>query len=55
MYLQEPLIASEVYQGTIHPQRGTATVRFGPRDFNNYFDEKSGVSAVFPRCAYMHE
>ena len=31
-------IASDVYQGTIEPQRGTAPMRIGTRDFNSFFE-----------------
>ena len=31
-------IASDVYQGTIQPQRGTAPMRIGTRDFNSFFE-----------------
>ena len=31
-------IASDVYQGTIQPQSGTAPMRIGTRDFNSFFE-----------------
>lgn len=38
IFINGTLIDSDVYQGTIIPQRGTAPVRVGTRDFNSYFE-----------------
>jgi hypothetical protein len=38
IFVNGALIDSDVYQGTIIPQRDTAPVRVGTRDFNSYFE-----------------
>lgn len=37
LFVNGVLVDSDVYQGTIQPQRGTAPVRIGTRDFHSYF------------------
>jgi len=37
IFINGALIDSDVYQGTIIPQRGSTPVRVGTRDFNSYF------------------
>ena len=38
IFINGALIDSDIYLGTIQPQRGTSPVRVGTRDFNSYFE-----------------
>ncbi len=42
-------IASDAYQGTIQPQRGTAPMRIGTRDFNSFFEGEIREARVWNR------
>src|SRR5271157_899148 len=40
LYINGTLVGSDVYQGQIQPQVGSAPVRIGTRDFNSYFEDE---------------
>jgi hypothetical protein len=49
IFINGAFIDSDIYLGKIHPQRGTAPVRLGTRDFHSYFEGEIRAVRVWNR------